>query len=263
VVIGSEPSGLFRVRRVNDAGSPDETSLAIRMEDGEEVAVRVYGKPVRTVRGRERFTHEVTALAVLAQSLHVLPVQDTGFTDTGHAYVVTEYCPNGSMADHLTAVGRLTPTEVRRVGAKLALTLAEAHRHGIVHRSVKPANILITGRGEPALSDFGLVALATSDGRYRPPHLVRREPYHAPEAFLPELASVSADIYSLGATLYALLAGWAPWTHDPLAVAVDGESLADLPKVPWALMSVLRQAMAADPRDRFATGDQLAAALLG
>jgi serine/threonine protein kinase len=261
--VGGDPPGLIRVRRINDAARTDPVYLALRIADATEVAVRVYRAPVRAARDRARFEREVAALRALAGSPHVLAPRDAGFTTTDRPYVVTDYCRAGSLQDHLTGVGRLTPTEVRRAGAALALTLARAHRRGVVHRRISPANVLVTAGGTPALTDFGLVSVDTADGRYQPPRSTRTRPFLAPEAFLPELMAPAADIYALGATLYALLAGWGPRTADPSAPTLDGDSLADLPKVPFALMSIIRTAMALDPRERYDDAEQLAAALAG
>jgi serine/threonine protein kinase len=264
-MFGPDLPGLVCVRRINDVrghdnGHHDEVHLALRVVDGSEVAVRVYGRAVHSDRDRQRFEEETAALTLLGEDPHVVAIHDAGVGRDGRPYLVTDYCANGSLYDHLTAVGRLTPAEVRGIGAKLAGALAAVHRREIVHRNVKPANVLIDGQGEPVLTDFGLVALALSHGDYTPETNAGRA-YVAPEAFLPELMSAAADIYSLGATLYALLAGWAPRSASPLAAAVDGESLLELPRVPWTLMSVLRRAMALDPRDRFDDADEMAAAL--
>jgi serine/threonine protein kinase len=255
-MVGPDLPGLVCVRRVNEARGRtehehDEVYLALRVSDAAEVAVRVFGRPMRYHRDRERFEREVESLRSLAGEPYVVSVHSAGFTPQDRAYVVMDYCPAGSLYDHLTTVGRFTPGEVRRIGVKLASALACAHDRDIFHRNLKPANVLIDATGEPALTDFGIVTLATSDGDYTPPVPSTQRAYVAPEAFLPELMSVAADVYSLGATLYALLAGWAPRTADPLATAVGGETLVDLPKVPWVLMSVLRRAMALDPRDRY------------
>jgi serine/threonine protein kinase len=266
MVVGPDLPGLVCVRRVNEARGRtefehDEVYLALRVADAAEVAVRVYGRPLRTDRDRERFAREVELLRSLAGEPYVVAVHSAGITAQNRGFVVTDYCPAGSLYDHLTSIGRFTPAEVRRIGVKLASALAGAHDRNIFHRNLKPANILIDAGGEPALTDFGLVALATSNGDYTPPVPSTQRAYVAPEAFLPELMSVAADVYALGATLYALLAGWAPRTADPLATAVGGETLVDLPKVPWVLMSVLRRAMALDPRDRFAHALDLGEAL--
>ena len=260
-MVGYDLPGLVCVRRINDGFARDETVLALQVHGGGEIAARVYAHKVLDGRDQRRFETEIAALQVLADEPHILTPVAAGVTDTGHAYVATAYCVAGSLHDHLIAVGRFTPAEVRRIGAKLADALGQAHTQGVFHRNIKPANILITGAGEPALSDFGLVALETADGDYAPPLTPTQRAYAAPEAFLPELMSAAADIYSLGATMYALLAGWAPRASDPFAIAIDGDTLVDLPRVPWALMTVVRRAMALDPQERFADAFELRNAL--
>jgi serine/threonine-protein kinase len=95
-----------------------------------------------------------------------------------------------------------------------------------------------------------MVALAVS-GDFRPEPWGERLPFLAPEAYLPELMTPAADIYALGATLYALLAGTGPLAAHLARLPVAGEQLPDLARVPWPLMTALRQATAIDPQDRF------------
>lgn len=260
-MVGYDLPGLVCVRRVNDGFASDLVFLALRVADGAEVAVRVYERRLPYGRDRMRFEDEVTAVKQLADQPHVLAPHDFGVSADGQPYVVTDYCVAGSLHDHLIHVGRLTATEVRRIGAKIALALGVAHQRGVFHRNIKPANILINDLGEPALTDFALVSLETADGDYTPPATPTQRAYAAPEAYLPELMSAAADIYSLGATLYALLAGWAPRAVNPLAVAIDGDTLVDLPRVPWALMQIVRRAMAIDPRERYPDAFEFGAAL--
>ncbi len=261
-MVGHDLPGLVVVRRLNeDRPGPDEIHLAVRVMDGAEVAVRIYGRPLPDDRDRARFEQEAGGLKALAGDAHVVPIHEVGFTSAGHPFLVMEYCEAGSLHDHMVAVGRFTPSEVRSIGAKLAGALAAAHGRDIVHRNVKPANVLLDAHGEPVLADYGFVSLATADGDFTPPAKPVVPPYAAPEAYLPELMSGAADIFSLGATMYGLLAGWAPRSVDPLAVAVDGDTLVDLPRAPWALMSIIRRAMAHDPRDRYPDADQMRTAL--
>jgi serine/threonine protein kinase len=262
VVVDSDLPGLRPVRRLNDAQRADAVLVAARETDGAEVAVRVYHTPLRSAHDRDRFEQEIATLKACSAVRFTVPIEEAGLSLSGHPYVVTEYFAHGSLHNHLATVDRLTPVDVRRIGAQLAGALAEIHRRDIVHRNVKPANIMITKRGEPALTDFGLVALATADRDFSPPAVPRNRPYRAPEAYLPELMTPAADIYALGATLYGLVAGWPPYALNPLAVAVDGDTLADLPRVPWALMTVIRRAMAHDPRDRFPNAASLQETLL-
>ncbi len=290
-MVDIDPPGLIRVRRINERhprerrfaerrppgvghdepaiGQPtqdhldgDQIYLALRIADATEVAVRIYAHQLRHERDLIRFEQEVMALKALNGEPHVVVIDEINVMPEGYAYLVMEYCDGGSLHDHLRTVGRFTPSEVRRIGAKLAGALCAAHRRDIIHRAVKPSNILINAAGEPVLADFGLVSVSTAGRHYTPPARSVLPPFVAPEAYLPELITSAADIYSLGATLYAMLAGWAPRTVDPLAVAVDGDTLVDLPRVPWALMEVIRVAMAHDPVDRFVDALQFQHALL-
>ncbi len=260
-MFGLDLKDLVCVRRLNEATNADEVYLALRIPQAVEVAVHLYAQPLESERDRERFAKEVATLQTLNGSPHVLTIQDSGVTGSGRPYVVMDYCPSGSLADHLISVGRFTPPEVRAIGGQLAGALAEAHKRDIYHRNLKPANILLDRYGEPALADFRLLTFATSNGAFGPTMPDGPRAYVAPEAFLPELMAGEADIYALGATLYSLLAGTAPRAVDPMAIAIDGDTLADLPRAPWALMSVLRQAMSMDPRDRFANAEQMREAL--
>jgi serine/threonine protein kinase len=240
----------------------DQVHLAIRLTDDAELALKIYAHPIRADRDLVRFEQEAVALKALVGDPHVVGLEELGVTPAGYAYLAMEYCPAGSLQDHLHTVGRFSPGEVRRIGAKLAGALGAAHRRDIVHRAVKPANILINNVGEPVLTDFWFVSLSTAGRDFMPPLRSVPASFTAPEAYLPELMTPSSDIYALGATMYALLAGWAPRAYDPLAPAIDGDTLVDLPKVPWAVMELIRVAMAHDPADRFADAFQFQAALL-
>lgn len=240
----------------------DQIHLSLRISDSTEFAVRVYAHQIRTERDRVRFDQEAMALKALVGEPHIMAFEEINVTVEGYPYAAMQYCPTGSMQDHLLTIGRFTPTEVRRIGAKLAGALGAIHRRDIVHRAVKPSNVLITPYGEPVLSDFGFVSLSTVGRDFTPPNRPVQPPFTAPEAYLPELMTPASDIYALGATMYALLAGWPPRSADPMAVAIDGDTLVDLPRVPWALMAVIRVAMAHDPDDRFRTAYQFQHALL-
>jgi serine/threonine protein kinase len=237
-----------------------ELFLATRRGGPAEVAVRVYpASMLGSDRHRVRLEEEIEALSLLVDDPYVVRLYDAGVSATGRPFLVMEFCPEGSLADHLATVGQLTPREVRTIGVKLSGALATAHSHGIIHRNLKPANILISPSGEPALADFGLLSLRAPDGDFSPDPDVTN-PYAAPEAFLPELMDVATDVFALGAVLYGLLSGAPPGASDPFNV-VAGDDLPDIPRVPSSLMQVLREAMAIDPLNRYGSAEELRAAL--
>jgi serine/threonine protein kinase len=149
----------------------------------------------------------------------------------------------------------LSPVEARDVGVKIADALADAHALGVLHRDVKPANLLISRFGEPQLADFGLAVLAEVRD-----HLITLEvltpAYAPPEMFRYAPPSPAADVYALCATLYALMRGRPARWHDdvnPSLVSMAdmfGEPIPDVPGVPPELMALLRSGMANDEHCR-------------
>jgi serine/threonine protein kinase len=134
------------------------------------------------------------------------------------AGIVLEYAPGGSLADRLRTSGALPPAEAVRVISQLADALAHLHARGIVHRDVKPSNVLFTARGDLRLADFGVAACigsrGTLDGEWEELR-VGTPPYAAPEQWTAPSAHPAADVYALGVVLYELLTARLPW--EPLA----------------------------------------------
>jgi len=258
--IANDPPGYVCLRPLGSASAVSRLFLARRLVDGSDVVLRIFDRIVVSLRDRQRFEREVAGLAALADVPNVLPILDADVRPNGQAFVVTAYCMAGSLHDHVSSMGRLSAVEASRVGVKLAGALAAMHRRGVVHRNVTPSNVLVDSAGEPVLTDFGLASLSVS-GTYLPEPGREPTPFRAPEAYLPELMTPSADIFALGATLYVLLGGNDPQAANLPQPPFGGEELPDLPRVTWALMSVLRRTMAIDARDRFADATDLRAAL--
>jgi serine/threonine protein kinase len=259
--IASDPPGYVCLRQLSSERAVDQLFLARRLVDGSDVVLRIFDRTIGGLRDRQRFEQEVAGLKALVDVPHVLPIIDADVRPNGQVYLVTRYCVAGSLHDHVLSMGRMSAVEVRRVGVKLASALTAIHARDILHRNITPSNVLIDPTGEPVLTDFGLVALSVS-GSFLPDPGREQMPFLAPEAYLPELMTVAADIYALGATLYALLAGTGPHAANLARLPLTGELLPDLPRVPWTLMSVLRRTMALDARDRFADAADLKAAFL-
>src|SRR5205807_2849120 len=154
-----------------------------------------------------RFRRGCQLTSRLSGHPHVVTALDVGTTHSGHPYVATEYFERGSLGGRLASGGPLSVEEAMRAGVEIADALTAAHAIGILHRDVRPPNILVRGDGVHALADFDAALLTgAQDGgseRFAPCHT-------APEVLRGQPPSVASDIYSLGATLYELLTGSPP-----------------------------------------------------
>lgn len=239
---------------------------------GRETAVKVDSRVLHTERDQRRFFREVNAAGRLSGHPHVIDVYDAGTLRDGRPYLVMELCPDGSLNDAVRRDGPMSAEYVCRIGAGLADALAAAHAAGILHRDIKPANILINGYGVVVLSDFGLASIIAASGEQSVTRDALTPAYAPPESFQAAEPTAAADIYSLAATLYALLAGRPPrFPADGRSpgvmgiLALHGQPVDDIPGVPPAMLAILRQCLAADPAQRLpsaaALRDELAALL--
>lgn len=207
--------------------------------------------------------HEAEVLAALDHP-HIVRILDLVPDGDGVA-IAMQYAAGGSVPDVLARRGRLTAGEVVAVAAPVADALASAHRRGLLHCDVKPANILFTSDGEPLLSDFGLARSLTAP--HRP--VVGTAEYLDPAVAAGGRADERSDVYGLGAVCYEMMAGIPPYSgatpDDVVAAALTGPPLpltaAVVPGTPAALVDAVERAMAPSPDDRFAGAAELAAAL--
>jgi serine/threonine protein kinase len=227
---------------------------AVQVSVDRDVAVKIENRALGSEHDRRRFLREARAAGRMSSHSFVVDLFDAGVTSDGHPYMVMELCA-GSYAD-LLRQRPLTAQEARDVGVKIADALADAHKVGVLHRDVKPANILITEFGEPTLADFGLAVL--SEMRDVSTTLDVLTPAYAPREMFrqPCEPSPAADVYSLCATLYTLLSGRPPrWSdeRDPTLLTIlelFDRPIPNVPGVPVELTDVLRDGMVNDPRIR-------------
>jgi serine/threonine protein kinase len=191
-------------------------------------------------------------------------------TDHGQFYVVMELMDHGSFDDLIESQGRLPEEQVLDVGIQIARGLRAAHRKGLIHRDVKPANILFVDEQAAKIGDFGLAAFATQDPQHTQTDRViwGTPPYVAPERLCNQPEDVRSDIYSLGATLFHAVAGKPPIdssTNSATELRELKQRPSDLrtfaPEVSAPTARVLQRMIAPDPTQRFSSYDDLLAEL--
>jgi len=213
-----------------------------------------------------RFVREAEAQA-RARHPNVLRVHTAG-RFAGRPYLVEDLATGGDLADRL-AGGPLAPAEATRLVAAVARGVGHLHERGVLHRDLKPGNVLFDERGTPLVVDFGLAALSGADELTRSGDLLGTPAFMAPEQVAGERARIgpATDVYGLGALLYRCLAGRPPFEGQALAVlerVLKAEPV-DLriarPGVPAGPAAVCQRALAKDPADRFPSAAALADAL--
>ena len=237
---------------------------------GRIVAVKVLAAATVDARRWPGSSVECELTGRLTGHPNVVTVLDTGMTRSGRPFVVTEYFEHGSLKQRLDERGPLPVDEVLRIGVKIAGALATAHEAGILHRDVKPQNILMSRYGEPALADFGVARLLDS-GEVSTQGNALTLFHAAPEILEGRPPSPSSDTYALASTMYQLLSGRSPFERasDEGIGAVLGRILReDPPEIPRAdvpeqVKALLRTALAKLPEERFRDPLTFAEALQG
>ena len=238
-------------------------------EFNRDVAVKVLDPTATGPDGWQRFQRELRAMGPLSSHPGIVAVHSAGITPAGRPFIVMEHVSGGALSRLVEPTRPMPPGRVLDIGIRLAGALAAAHHLGILHRDVKPANVLITAYGDVKLADFGISripgGMETSAGL-----LFVSVNYAAPELLQGAPPSPASDIYALGATLFTLLAGHPPFEH-PGEPPDQGRTLrrvsaAPVPDlrpsgVPEVVCGVVERTLAKDPRLRPQSAEELAAEL--
>jgi len=244
-----------RYRPVRELGRGGMATVFLARDTKHErdIAVKIMRSELTASLGRPRFLREIGIAAGLRHP-HIVPLFDSGEAN-GALYYIMPYEPGHSLRERLREQGRLPVDEVVSILRDVCDALAYAHGQGVVHRDIKPDNILLSGP-HAMVTDFG-VARAVTVASEQDPHtggILAGTPAYMPPESVSRDAPVDprADIYALGVTAFEMLAGERP----------GGRSLPDLrPEVPPGLAALVARCMAAAPADRFATAGEVIAAL--
>ncbi|NDJ52326.1 MAG: serine/threonine protein kinase, partial [Chloroflexi bacterium] len=214
---------------------------------------------------RERFTREARTVAKLEHNA-IVPVYDTG-EENNQLFLVMRYMPGESLADTIFHNGPYDAEAILPIIQRVCAALDYAHRHKVIHRDIKPGNVLFDQQGEAYLTDFGIAKLVDGTGSLTGRDIMGTPAYMAPEQASGDPIDGRSDIYSVGVLIYIMLTGTRPYeATTPMGLAVKHitapipDVRAARPDLPAGIGEVIQKAMAKDPDQRFQTGEELAEA---
>jgi serine/threonine-protein kinase len=248
--------GGYRVESVLGEGGMGRVYGARRDADGTQVALKVLKKELAgDYVFQQRFRQEARAAAEV-ENPHLVPIFEAGEAD-GYQYLAVAYLPGGSLADRIEADGNLSAPDTSRVMKDVALGLDALHGAGIVHRDIKPGNVLFDGNGTALLTDFGLAKGRAYTVLTQPGQVMGTLDYLAPELIRGEPATPQSDLYALGCVAYECVVGAAPFAHKSffeIGLAhleeVPDDPREKRPELPESLSAAILGALEKDPANR-------------
>jgi len=266
-MIGTLLNDRFRLERKLGSGGMSTVYRAFDETLERWVAIKVmHGEMSRDADQLERFRREARAVARLSHP-HVVSVIDAG-EDAGHPYIVLEYIEGETLKARIRRDGPLPIGEAVAYAIEIGLALSAAHRARLVHRDVKPQNILIDPEGRARITDFGIARSLEAEGLTQAGRVVGTTDYVSPEQAMGKEVSGQSDIYSLGVCLYEMLTGQPPFvgdSHVSVAMKHVQEPIPDVrerrPEVSASLAGVLEHATAKELANRYPEVDQMIAGL--
>src|SRR6201995_2304761 len=266
-LVGTLLSGRYRLDAQIGAGGMSTVYRAFDTTLERVVAVKVMHREIASDSDQlERFRREARSVAQFSPP-HIVGVIDAG-EDDGRPYIVFEYVEGETLKDRIRRLGRLPIPEAVAYAIEIARALEAAHARHIVHRDVKPQNVLIDHEGRAKVTDFGIARTLEEDGLTADGRVLGTTDYGSPGQALGQAVTGQSDLYSLGIVLYEMLTGEVPFKGDnQVAVAMKHvrEILPDVqvkrPEVSAALASVVDTATAKREADRYADDAEMIAGL--
>ena len=261
-------SNRYEIQRGIARGGMAEVYLARDQLLDRPVAVKVlFAEYARDPSFVERFRREAQSAANLNHP-NIVAIYDWG-QEHGTYFIVMEYVRGRSLRDVVQVNGPFSARRTAEIGAEIAGALEFAHRNGVVHRDVKPGNVLITADGDIKVTDFGIARAGTSEALTQTGAVMGTAAYFSPEQAQGFAVDGRSDVYSLGVVLYEMVTGTPPFAGEsPVAVAYKHvreepePPAARAPDLPPDLEQIILTAMAKDPDSRYQTADELRTDLL-
>ncbi|MBA2783617.1 MAG: serine/threonine protein kinase [Rubrobacteraceae bacterium] len=247
----------YAISRTLGRGGVAEVFLAHDGVLGRDVALKMLNRErSRDDEYVERFRREAQSAAALSHP-NIVSIYDRGEAEDGSCYICMEYLPGGTLKDRISRDGRLASSVVAEVAMQISGALDAAHERGVIHRDIKPQNVLITRSGDVKVADFG-IALAESETSITRANLVLgTAAYMSPEQATGGRVGPRSDLYSLGVVMYEVLTGEVPFDgDDPVAVATKHVNSPPRPPretvsdIPGGLNDLVLRLLAKDPDDR-------------
>jgi serine/threonine-protein kinase len=259
----------YRVVKRLGSGGMAHVYFAEHATLGRALVIKVLHRHLaRDEEMRERFFREAEAASRLVHP-HILTIEDYGEAPDDIVYLVMPYCAGGSLAGKLMAQRTLDPAYVAATSAQLASALDYAHRLGLVHRDIKPDNVLFDADGHVRLTDFG-IATARSHTRLTATGRAMGTPhYMSPEQAMGKLIDGRSDLYGIGVLLYECILGFPPFDGAD-AYSIGFKHVNEAPvapdtvdsRIPAALSAIIMRCLAKNPAERYERGDHLSDALM-
>jgi len=261
-------AGEYSLQRELGRGGMGIVYLARDVQLDRDVAIKVLPTPMAVhASARERFLREARMAASLSHP-HIVPIHRVGEAG-GFVFFVMSYIEGESLGERLRIRGPLSPAEATRLLREVSWALAYAHGRGIIHRDVKPDNILIeAGSGRALVTDFGIAQAGTESAATDANLIMGTARFMSPEQALGDALDGRSDIYALGVVGYLALSGRLPFEQTELPALLVQQATRDAPSlalaapgIPATLGEAIDRCLARDPDDRFPDGEALAAAL--
>ena len=252
--------GRYRVERVLGVGAMAKVLLAHDEELGREVAVKLLDEGLAADPSfRARFAREARVAAGLSHP-NIVTVFDVGEAD-GRPFIVMELVPGRTLEERLRREGALSAHDVLGIARQVCAGLEHAHANGLVHRDLKPGNLIERDDGTVKIADFGIARAVEGTELTEAGTVVGTAAYLAPEQAEAGTVTPATDLFALGAVLYELLTGRQPWKVDSLAELADRRNALppELPAdTPAGLRTAIERSLRPDPEDRPASAAEFA-----